>query len=206
MNNIYCKDNSKENDSKVNSSKWFLLLLGFFVICSVFGLLFVHIMNSDDSNYRRPSNDIINEYKNSRQTLVNNYNNLLSDAKRSGKPININDFSNNDEISFENYCGNDGVSKVGKAFCKKLHKRLVNNRETLTDKLKNVNNDISNKVKIDYNSLKITNNIKDDNEVRPLIQEYVKNYQLAGKNDAICLLSIFVVFFIAVIVLSAVNK
>lgn len=76
----------------------------------------------------------------------------------------------------------------------------------MTDKLKNVNNDISNKVKIDYNSLKITNNIKDDNEVRPLIQEYVKNYQLAGKNDAICLLSIFVVFFIAVIVLSAVNK
>lgn len=206
MNNIYCKDNSKEKDSKVNSSKLILLLLGFFVICSVFGLLFVHIMNSDDSNYARPLNDIINEYKNSRQTLVNNYNNLLSDAKRSGKPININDFSNNDEISFENYCGNDRVSKVGKAFCKKLHKRLVNNRETLTDKLKNVNNDMSNNVKIDYNSLKITNNIKDDNEVRPLIQEYVKNYQLAGKNDAICLLSIFVVFFIAVIVLSAVNK
>lgn len=206
MNNIYCKDNSKEKDSKVNSSKLILLLLGFFVICSVFGLLFVHIMNSDDSNYRRPSNDIINEYKTSRQTLVNNYNNLLSDAKRSGKPININDFSNNDEISFENYCGNDRVSKVGKAFCKKLHKRLVNNRETLTDKLKNVNNDMSNNVKIDYNSLKITNNIKDDNEVRPLIQEYVKNYQLAGKNDAICLLSIFVAFFIAVIVLSAVNK
>ena len=206
MNNIYRKDNSKEKDSKVNSSKWFLLLLGFFVICSVFGLLFVHIMNSDDSNYRRPSNDIINEYKTSRQTLVNNYNNLLLDAKRSGKPINTNDFINNDEISFENYCDNDKVSKVGKVFCKKLHKRLVNNRETLTDKLKNVNNDMSNNVKIDYNSLKITNNIKDDNEVRPLIQEYVKNYQSTGKNDAICLLSIFVAFFIAVIVLSAVNK
>lgn len=206
MSNVYCKNNSEEKDSKIDSSKCFLSLLGIFVVCSIFGLLAAAVTSSDNNDFARPSNSIINEYKTSRQTLVNNYNNLLLDAKRSGKPINTNDFINNDEISFENYCGNDKVSKVGKVFCKKLHKRLVNNRETLTDKLKNVNNDISNNVKIDYNSLKITNNIKDDNEVRPLIQEYVKNYQLADKNDAICLLSIFVAFFIAVIVLPAFNK
>lgn len=206
MSNVYCKNNSEEKDSKIDSSKCFLSLLGIFVVCSIFGLLAAAVTSSDNNDFARPSNSIINEYKTSRQTLVNNYNSLLSDAKKGGKSINVNDFNNNDEISFENYCGNDIVSKVGKAFCKKLHKRLVNSREALTNKLKSVNNDMSNNIKIDYSSLKITNNIKDDNEVRPLIQEYVKNYQSANKGDIICCIGIFATFLIAAIVFSAFNK
>lgn len=135
MNCVYWKDNSEKHSK---SGSRIPLLLEIFVLCICLGLPTPAFaaMNSDNSGFNRPSNYIINEYKTSRQTLVNNYNNLLSDAQKSGKPININDFNNNDEISFENSCGNGDISRSGKEFCKKLHKRLVNNRKTLTDKLK----------------------------------------------------------------------
>lgn len=200
---VYWKDNS--NSLKFGS--WVLLLLGVFVLCVGFAKpVNAAALNSDDNNFKRPSNSIINEYKTSRQTLVNNYNSLLTDAQKSGKPININDFSNNDEISFENSCGNGDISESGKEFCKKLHKRLVNSREMLTDKLKNVNNDMSNNIKIDYDSLKITNNIKDDNEVRPLIQEYVENYQSEDKYNHIGLFCIIAVPAVVLLLATAIEN
>lgn len=203
MNCVYWRNSGKS----LKFGSLVLLLLGVFVLCV--GLAKpcnAAALNSDDNNFKRPSNSIINEYKNSRQTLVNNYNSLLTDAQKSGKPINVNDFSNNDEISFENSCGNGNISESGKEFCKKLHKRLVNNREMLTDKLKNVNNDMSNNIKIDYDSLKITNNIKDDNEVRPLIQEYVKNYQTEDKYNYLGLFCIIAVPAVALLLATAIEN
>lgn len=65
---------------------------------------------------------------------------------------------------------------------------------------------MSNNMKIDYSSLKITNNIKDDNEVRPLIQEYVKSYQQEDNLGYLAILFAFV-FFLAMLLLAvAVDK
>lgn len=36
-------------------------------------------------------------------------------------------------------------------------------------------------MKINYDSLKIGNIVKDDNELKPIIKEYVKNYQQESK-------------------------
>lgn len=128
--------------------------------------------------------NIISEYKSSRQASIYVYNSLITDAQKSNKTINIPDFNNDEDTSFVHYFDNNisvSASPSTKAIIKKLDKQLIIINKLLVNRLKQVNSAIKNNVKIDYNSLKIGNIVKDDNGLKLIIKGYVKNYQQESK-------------------------
>lgn len=160
----------------------FLLAAIVCVTLSFADLCFIWYGNSSDTPPLK--DNIISEYKSSRQASIYTYNSLIADAQKSNKTINVPDFNNDDGTSFEHYFDNNANVSVGsstKTIIKKLDKRLVTINKLLVNRLKQVNNAIKNNLKINYDSLKIGNIVKDDNELKPIIKEYVKNYQQESK-------------------------
>lgn len=160
----------------------YLLAVIVWVAISFASLCFIWFGNN---SYIPPLKDnIISEYKSSRQASIYTYNSLIADAQKSNKTINVPDFNNDDGTSFEHYFDNNANVSVGsstKTIIKKLDKRLVTINKLLVNRLKQVNSAIKNNIKTDYNSLKINNIVKDDNELKSIIKEYVKNYQQESK-------------------------
>lgn len=160
----------------------YLLAVIVWITISFASLCFIWFANN---SYIPPLKDnIISEYKTSRQASIYVYNSLITDAQKSNKTINIPDFNNDDGTSFVHYFNNNisvSASPSTKKIIKKLDKRLVIINKLLVNRLKRVNSAIKNNIKIDYNSLKIGNIVKDDNELKLIIKGYVKNYQQESK-------------------------
>lgn len=97
-------------------------------------------------------------------------------------------------------------AETDKTLVKELNQRLDYQNKTLIAKLKKNNTAIKNNIKVDYNSLKITNNIKDDNEVKPLIQEYVENYQSEDKYNHLGLFCIIAVPAVVLLLATAIEN
>lgn len=175
-----CKNIEKRLNNK---DYWpFLLAAIVCVALSFVDLCFIWCGNSSDIPPLK--DNIISEYKTSRQASIYTYNSLIADVQKSNKTINVPDFNNDDGTSFEHYFDNNANVSVGsstKTIIKKLDKRLVTINKLLVNRLKQVNSAIKNNIKIDYNSLKINNIVKDDNELKSIIKEYVKNYQQESK-------------------------
>lgn len=160
----------------------YLLAVIVWVAISFASLCFIWFGNN---NYIPPLKDnIISKYKSSRQASIYVYNSLITDAQKSNKTINIPDFNNDDGTSFVHCFDNNisvSASPSTKAIIKKLDKQLIIINKLLVNRLKQVNSAIKNNVKIDYNSLKIGNIVKDDNGLKLIIKGYVKNYQQESK-------------------------
>lgn len=175
-----CKNIKKRLNIK---DYWPLLLAAIvWVTLSFADLCFIWCGNSSDIPPLK--DNIISEYKTSRQASIYTYNSLIADAQKSNKTINVPDFNNDDGTSFEHYFDNNtsvSVSPSTKKVIKKFDKRLVITNKLLVNRLKQVNSAIKNNLKINYDSLKINNIVKDDNELKPIIKEYVKNYQQESK-------------------------
>lgn len=178
----------KNIEKRLNIKDYWPLLLAaiVWVTLSFADLCFIWCGNSSDIPPLK--DNIISEYKTSRQASIYTYNSLIADAQKSNKTINVPDFNNDDGTSFEHYFDNNTsvrVSPSTKKVIKKFDKRLVITNKLLVNRLKQVNSAIKNNLKINYDSLKINNIVKDDNELKPIIKEYVKNYQQESKTKGL---------------------
>jgi hypothetical protein len=115
---------------------------------------------------------IVDQYKAIRQQTIDEYNTLL-DVQKLGTVVNVGKLEAyyNKYKKFEiDYSGWDA-----KPLAIKLRQRLDYQNKMLIINVNKINTAIKNNTKVDYNSLKITNNIKDDNEIKPIINQCAKD-------------------------------
>lgn len=115
---------------------------------------------------------IVDEYKTLRQQTIDEYNALL-DVQKSGTVVNVGKL----EAYYNKYKKFESDYAVGDSgpLGKKLCQRLDQQNKTLIININKINTAIKNNTKVDYNSLKITDSTKDDNEIKPIIIQHAKD-------------------------------
>lgn len=115
---------------------------------------------------------IVNQYKTLRQQTIDEYNTLL-DVQKSGTVVNVGKL----EAYYNKYkeFEIDYAGWYSEPLGKKLHQRLDWQNKTLIINVNKINTAIKNNMKVDYNSLKITDSTKDDNEIKPIINQCAKD-------------------------------
>lgn len=143
---------------------------------------------------------IVDEYKTLRQQTVDEYNTLL-DVQKSGTVVNIGKLEAyyNKYKSFEI----DYSSSDAKPLATKLRQRLDHQNKTLIININKINTAIKNNTKVDYNSLKITDSTKDNNEIKPIINKCAKDVWQELKSFRKTMVG-FYVFAISFIILQCV--
>lgn len=148
----------------------------------------------------KPDYKMVNQYKTLQQQSVDDYNFLLAKSqKNNGELINIDElgvsYKVNNIEEYYNSQHNITSDDENRCNCKNGHKRrklskpteyketitklnnlLTTTNDRLKSNLKKVNNAIINNVKVDYNSLKVTN--KDiDAKLKPVVDKYNEDWQ-----------------------------
>lgn len=142
---------------------------------------------------------IVKQYKNLHKNSTSEYNRILTNYQRNGVLITPDNFYSTHQTTLEDcktnmdYCGDNSLIE-------KLNKDLIEHNNKLVDKIKKVNNAISNNMKINYSSLKISDNI-DNNWLKSIIKQHVENCKNQLKTIShICkfiLVFVFVVGFLS---------
>lgn len=143
---------------------------------------------------------IVNQYKTLRQQTIGEYNALL-DVQKSGTVVNVGKLEvyYNKYKKFEiDYSGWDA-----KPLAIKLRQRLDYQNKMLIINVNKINTAIKNNIKVDYNSLKITDSIKDNNEIKPIINKCAKDVWQELKSLRKIMLG-FYVFAISFVILQCV--
>ena len=115
---------------------------------------------------------IVKQYKNLHKNSTSEYNRILTNYERNGVLITPNNFYSTHKTILEDcktnsdYCSDDSLIK-------KLNKNLAEYNSKLVNKIKKVNNAISNNMKINYNSLKIRDNIN-NSWLKSIVKQHVE--------------------------------
>lgn len=155
---------STQTRSKKSIGEW---IKSISVILGILLGLVASFMSCNSPSYNEVNYNIIDQYSVIRQQAVNNYNALL-DVQKSGVVVNVEKLDAHHNRIRSNY-----DAEADKTLVKELNQRLDYQNKTLITKLKKNNAAIKNNIKVDYNSLKIVNNIKDNNELGAIITQNV---------------------------------
>ena len=143
---------------------------------------------------------IVNQYKTIRQQTIDEYNTLL-DVQKSGTVVNVGKL----EAYYNKYkkFEIDYADRWSEPLAVRLHQRLDQQNKTLIININKINTAIKNNIKVDYNSLKITDSTKDDNEIKPIINKCAKDVWQELKSLRKIMLG-FYVFAISFIILQCI--
>ena len=165
----------------------------------------------------KPDYTMADQYKTLQQQSVDDYNFLLAKSqKNNGELINIDELGESYKVNnVEEYYNSQHVTSVEENNCNckngrnrkkrgrpteykelitKLNNLLIATNNRLKSNLKKVNNAIINNVKVDYNSLKVTN--KDINaKLKPFVDKYNEDWRIAVAQEKIGLY-VIIGFFI----------
>lgn len=155
----------------------------------------------------KPDYTMVDQYKTLQHQSVDDYNFLLAKSqKNNGELINIDELGESYKVNnVEEYYNSQHATSVDENNCDckngrnrrkrgkpkeyketiiKLNNLLTTTNNRLKSNLKKVNNAIINNVKVDYNSLKITN--KDiDAKLKPVVDKYNEDWQAAVTGEKI---------------------
>lgn len=155
----------------------------------------------------KPDYTMIDQYKTLQHQSVDDYNFLLAKSqKNNGELINIDELGESYKVNnIEEYYNSQHVTSVDENNCDckngrnhkkrgkpkeyketiiKLNNLLTTTNNRLKSNLKKVNNAITNNVKVDYNSLKVTN--KDINaKLKPVVDKYNEDWQAGVTQEKI---------------------
>lgn len=127
-----------------------------------------------------------NQYKNLQQESIDAYNLLLTNSQNHpDQLIDINKFSESYKINNIEEYSNKHTGRIScdcqssTEYVTKLNNLLTATNNKLKSNLKKVNNAISRTIKVDYDSLKITDNSTINAKLQSITDKYVKDY----KND-----------------------
>lgn len=159
---------STKTHSKTSVGEW---IMSISLILGILLGLTASFMSCNSPSYNEVNYNIIDQYSIIRQQVVNNYNALL-DVQKSGVVVNVEKLD-----AHHNKIRNNYDNEYDKKLIEKFNQRLDYQNKTLIAKLKKNNAAIKNNTKVDYNSLKIVNNIKDNNELGSIITQSVNSRQ-----------------------------
>lgn len=151
-------------------------------------LLWLGISTSNMPDKPDDTKIIANQYKTLQQESIDNYNLLLTNSQNHpDQLININEFDKSYKINnIEEYYNEHNTSQVDcdcdnstTEYATKLNNLLTATNNKLITNLKKVNNAISRGVKVDYDSLKITDNSTINAKLKPIMDKYVKDWSSA---------------------------
>lgn len=155
---------STKTRSKTSVGEWIMLIS---LILGILLGLTASFTSCNSPSYNDVNYNIIDQYNIIRQQAVDNYNALL-DVQKSGVVVNVEKLD-----THHNRIRNNYDNEYDKKLIEKFNQRLDYQNKTLIAKLKKNNAAIKNNMKVDYNSLKIVNNIKDNNELGSIITQNV---------------------------------
>lgn len=165
----------------------------------------------------KPNYTMVDQYKTLQQQSVGDYNFLLAKSqKNNGELINIDELGESYKVNnVEEYYNSQHATSVDENNCDckngrnrkkrgrpteykelitKLNNLLTTTNNRLKSNLKKVNNAIINNVKVDYNSLKITNK-EIDAKLKPIVDKYSEDWRIAVAQEKIGLY-VIIAFFI----------
>lgn len=165
----------------------------------------------------KPNYTMVDQYKTLQQQSVDDYNFLLAKSqKNNGELINIDELGESYKVNnVEEYYNSQHATSVEENNCNckngrnrkkrgrpteykelitKLNNLLIATNNRLKSNLKKVNNAIINNVKVDYNSLKITNK-EIDAKLKPIVDKYSEDWRIAVTQEKIGLY-VIIGFFI----------
>lgn len=155
---------STKTRSKTSVGEW---IMSISLILGILLGLTASFTSCNSPSYNDVNYNIIDQYNIIRQQAVDNYNALL-DVQKSGVVVNVEKLD-----THHNRIRNNYDNEYDKKLIEKFNQRLDYQNKTLIAKLKKNNAAIKNNMKVDYNSLKIVNNIKDNNELGSIITQNV---------------------------------
>lgn len=155
----------------------------------------------------KPDYTMVDQYKTLQQQSVDDYNFLLAKSqKNNGELINIDELGESYKVNnIEEYYNSQHITNVDENNCNckngrnrkkrgkpaeyketiiKLNNLLTTTNNRLESNLKKVNNAIINNVRVNYNSLKVTN--KDINaKLKPIVDKYNEDWQTGVTQEKI---------------------
>lgn len=156
---------------------------------------YMTLNNSDNKQIA----DIVKQYENLHKNSTSEYNRVLTNYERNGVLINPENFYSAHKTALED-CNINQDYCYDNSLIKKLNKNLTEYNNKLADKIKKVNNAISNNMKINYNSLKIRDTIN-NSWLKSIVKQHVEGHKNQLKTISnICkfiLVFVFVVGFLS---------
>lgn len=142
---------------------------------------------------------IVKQYKNFHKNSTSEYNRVLANYQRNGMLITPDNFYSTHQTTLKG-CTTNSDYCAWNSLIKNLNKNLAEYNNKLVDKIKKVNNAISNNIKVNYDSLKINDNIN-NSWLKSIIKQHVEGRKNSLKTIShICkfiLVFVFVVGFLS---------
>lgn len=215
MSNTSIRNNSFINSLYFSIRENLLPIIVYLVAVLILGVATIHVgvntINLSDK-IDGTNETIITQYKTLQQESINNYNLLLTNSQNHpDQLININELDESYKVDdIEKHYNSPKTVRCGwsvqcsvkkepyKKYVSKINNLLKTTNNKLIDNLKKVNYAISKRGKIDYDSLKITNNNFVNSKLQPIISEYNEDYsnEVKTAKSHVFYPFIFVLFFI----------
>jgi hypothetical protein len=148
-----------------------IFLIGLIISSSVIYFTrdyYVTLNNSDNEQIAA----IVKQYKNLHKNSTSEYNRVLANYQRNGMLITPDNFYSTHKTTLED-CKTNHDFCADNNLIKNLNKNLAEYNSKLVNKIKKVNNAISNNIKINYDSLKIKDNIN-NNWLKSIVKQHVE--------------------------------
>lgn len=222
MSNTSIKNNNFINSLYFSIRENLFPIIVYLVAVLILGVATIHVgvntINLSDK-IDGTNETIVVQYKTLQQESINNYNLLLTNSQNHpNQLININELDESYKVNdIEKHynspktwqsgydCGWSAQCSVKKEpykkYVSKINNLLKTTNNKLIENLKKVNYAISKRTKINYDSLKITNNNFVNSRLQPIINEYEEDYSSEVKQAKSHVFHpfIFVMFFITFI-------
>lgn len=117
---------------------------------------------------------IVKQYKNFHKKSTEEYNRILTNYQRNGKLIAPDSFYSTHKTTLEYNCKTNHDYCSNNNLIKNLNKNLTEYNNKLANKIEKVNNAISDNIKVDYNSLKTSDNIN-NNWLQSIVKQHVED-------------------------------